>query len=73
MNRVVIGGAACPRAMMEAFESKYGVSVFHAWGMTEMSPVGTVGTLKSREAKFDFDERMGVKVKQGRASTTPSR
>jgi len=70
LKRVVIGGAACPRAMMETFERDYGVEVFHAWGMTEMSPVGTVGTLKTNEAKLPFDGRMGVKVKQGRALYT---
>lgn len=66
LKRVMIGGSACPRAMMEAFERDYDIQVFHAWGMTEMSPVGTVGTLKSKEAKLDFDGRMSIKVKQGR-------
>jgi fatty-acyl-CoA synthase len=70
LKRVVIGGAACPRAMMEAFERDYGVEVFHAWGMTEMSPVGTVGSLKAREAKLPLAERLNTKLKQGRALYT---
>ena len=41
MRRTVIGGSACPPAMMKAFQERYGVQVLHAWGMTEMSPVGT--------------------------------
>ena len=42
MNRTIIGGSACPPAMMRTFQDRYGVKVLHAWGMTEMSPVGTV-------------------------------
>ena len=42
----MIGGSACPRAMTEAFEKKYGVTVLHAWGMTEMSPIGPICALK---------------------------
>ena len=44
LNRVVIGGSACPRAMTETFEKNYGVTVIHAWGMTEMSPLGSLCT-----------------------------
>ena len=46
LKRVLIGGSACPRAMTETFERNYGVTVLHAWGMTEMSPVGTVCSIK---------------------------
>ncbi len=46
LKRVVIGGSACPRAMTEAFETKYGVTVSHAWGMTEMSPLGSFCSVK---------------------------
>ncbi|HOM12032.1 MAG TPA: 3-(methylthio)propionyl-CoA ligase [Rubrivivax sp.] len=67
MTRTVIGGSACPPAMMEAFEQKYGVHVLHAWGMTEMSPLGTVCTLKPRHLKLGAAERMAVQAKQGRA------
>jgi acyl-CoA synthetase (AMP-forming)/AMP-acid ligase II len=67
MKRTVIGGSACPPAMMEAFEQKYGVHVLHAWGMTEMSPLGTVCTLKPKHLKLSAPERMAVQAKQGRA------
>ena len=67
MKRTVIGGSACPPAMMEAFEQKYGVHVLHAWGMTEMSPLGTVCTLKPKHLKLPAAERMAVQAKQGRA------
>ena len=67
MNRTVIGGSACPPAMMEAFEQKYGVHVLHAWGMTEMSPLGTVCTLKPKHLQLSAAERMAVQAKQGRA------
>ena len=67
MKRTVIGGSACPPAMMEAFQARYGVEVLHAWGMTEMSPLGTVCTLKSRHLKLAPAERMAVQAKQGRA------
>ena len=46
LKRVVIGGSACPRAVIEEFQERYGVEVIHAWGMTEMSPLGTMCTLK---------------------------
>jgi acyl-CoA synthetase (AMP-forming)/AMP-acid ligase II len=49
MKRTVIGGSACPPAMIRAFQEKYGVHVLHAWGMTEMSPLGTVCTLQARK------------------------
>ena len=46
LRKVVIGGSACPRAMTKTFQDDYGVQVCHAWGMTEMSPLGTLGSLK---------------------------
>jgi fatty-acyl-CoA synthase len=67
MNRTVIGGSACPPAMMALFQQKYGVQVLHAWGMTEMSPLGTVCTLKPKHQAMGADERMAVQAKQGRA------
>ena len=70
LNRVTIGGSACPRAIMEAFERDHGVDVFHAWGMTEMSPIGTIGSLKPPEAALSRDEQIDVKLKQGRALFT---
>ncbi|HEY9068478.1 MAG TPA: 3-(methylthio)propionyl-CoA ligase [Burkholderiaceae bacterium] len=67
MRRTVIGGSACPPAMMTKFEERYGVSVLHAWGMTEMSPVGTVATLKSKHTGTAHDAQFAVQCKQGRA------
>jgi acyl-CoA synthetase (AMP-forming)/AMP-acid ligase II len=67
MKRTVIGGSACPPAMLRAFQDKYGVQVLHAWGMTEMSPLGTVCSLKNRHLGLSPEERMAVQFKQGRA------
>src|SRR5258708_17512006 len=53
--------------MIKAFQDDYGVEVLHAWGMTEMSPVGTVGTFKSKHAKASKEVRDGLQNKQGRA------
>ncbi len=52
MNRTVIGGSACPPAMIKLFQDKYGVDVLHAWGMTEMSPLGTACTFKQKARGF---------------------
>ncbi len=65
LKRVVIGGSACPRAMTEAFETRYGVSVNHAWGMTEMSPLGSFCSLKPETATLAGDGLYDLKVKQG--------
>jgi len=65
LKRVVIGGSAAPRAMIEAFEKKYGITVVHAWGMTEMSPLGTLGTLKPGMAELPYDKQLDYKCKQG--------
>jgi fatty-acyl-CoA synthase len=65
LERVVIGGSACPRAMIKTFEEDYGVQVFHAWGMTEMSPLGTVGSIKPQLADLKGDALLDIKQKQG--------
>jgi fatty-acyl-CoA synthase len=65
LERVIIGGSACPRAMIKAFEENYGVKVFHAWGMTEMSPLGTVGSIKPALAGLTGEALLDVKQKQG--------
>jgi acyl-CoA synthetase (AMP-forming)/AMP-acid ligase II len=67
LNRTVIGGSACPPAMIEAFREEYGVEVLHAWGMTEMSPLGTLCTLKNKHQTLPADEQMKIRLKQGRA------
>ncbi len=65
LKRVVIGGAACPRAITEKFEKTYDVRVAHAWGMTEMSPLGTLCGLKPETASLDIEGRLDLQVKQG--------
>ncbi|MFZ9137913.1 MAG: 3-(methylthio)propionyl-CoA ligase [Hylemonella sp.] len=67
LNRTVIGGSACPPAMINAFRDDYGVEVLHAWGMTEMSPLGTVCTLKNSHLKLPVAEQLKIRLKQGRA------
>ena len=67
LKRTVIGGSACPPAMITAFRDQYGVDVLHAWGMTEMSPLGTLCTLKEKHGALSEDERMKLRMKQGRA------
>ncbi|MDE2606360.1 MAG: fatty-acid--CoA ligase [Burkholderiales bacterium] len=67
LKRTVIGGSACPPAMIDAFREEYGVDVLHAWGMTEMSPLGTLCTLKNKHLKLPPAEQMKIRLKQGRA------
>ncbi|WP_374641458.1 3-(methylthio)propionyl-CoA ligase [Hydrogenophaga sp.] len=67
LTRTVIGGSACPPAMINAFNDQYGVEVLHAWGMTEMSPLGTVCTLKNAQVALPADEKLKVRLKQGRS------
>ncbi|WP_417525110.1 long-chain fatty acid--CoA ligase [Marinovum sp.] len=64
-GQVVVGGSAAPRAMIEGFETS-GVSVCHAWGMTEMSPVGTHGILNASTQALPLNERIDLQAKQGR-------
>jgi fatty-acyl-CoA synthase len=66
LKRTVIGGSACPPAMIRAFEDDFGVQVLHAWGMTEMSPLGTVNTFKHRQLGLSRPERDAIQNKQGR-------
>jgi 3-(methylthio)propionyl---CoA ligase len=66
MRRTIIGGSACPPAMMSAFEDTYGVQVIHAWGMTELSPIGTVGILKGHQQTLPVEQRRAIQAKQGR-------
>ncbi len=67
LKRTVIGGSACPPAMITAFQDEFGVEVLHAWGMTEMSPLGTLCTLKNKQLQLPKDEQMKILQKQGRA------
>ena len=65
LKRVVIGGSACPRAMTKTFQDVYGVEVIHAWGMTEMSPLGSLCTMKPEYAALAGEARLDVEMKQG--------
>jgi len=67
MRRTVIGGSACPPAMIKSFRDDYDVTVLHAWGMTEMSPLGTVCTLKPRQTSLPGDQQLAIMARQGRA------
>ena len=67
MTRTVIGGSACPPAMIKTFRDDYGVTVIHAWGMTEMSPLGTVCTLKLHQTGLSDEQQLAIMAKQGRA------
>jgi 3-(methylthio)propionyl---CoA ligase len=67
LKRTVIGGSACPPAMIDAFREEYGVEVLHAWGMTEMSPLGTLCTLKNKHLTMPAEDQMKIRLKQGRA------
>ncbi|NDG38865.1 MAG: fatty-acid--CoA ligase [Betaproteobacteria bacterium] len=67
MTRTVIGGSACPPAMIKTFRDDYGVTVLHAWGMTEMSPLGTVCTLKLHQTSLPEEQQLAIMAKQGRA------
>lgn len=66
LKNVIIGGSAAPRSMIDAFERDYGVTVNHAWGMTELSPVGTIGSMTAKTATLPWDEQLDTKCKQGR-------
>ncbi len=65
LKRVVIGGAACPRTILQKFQDDYGVTVFHAWGMTEMSPIGTIGSIKPQFSSLTGEARLDLQEKQG--------
>ncbi|HUG23399.1 3-(methylthio)propionyl-CoA ligase [Piscinibacter sp.] len=64
-KRTVIGGSACPPAMMRTLEDDFGVEVIHAWGMTEMSPIGTLSKLKAKHEALDPEARHRLLEKQG--------
>jgi fatty-acyl-CoA synthase len=70
LRRVLIGGSACPRAMIEKFEKTYGVTVAHAWGMTEMNPIGSICAIKPDYDANDYEKLLDVKSKQGAAPFT---
>ncbi|MEL6477126.1 MAG: long-chain-fatty-acid--CoA ligase [Pseudomonadota bacterium] len=65
LDRVVIGGSSCPRAVIEAFQNSYDVEVLHAWGMTETSPLGSFCTMKPEVADLPPEEKIEVQLKVG--------
>jgi acyl-CoA synthetase (AMP-forming)/AMP-acid ligase II len=67
MRRTIIGGAALPPIMLRTFEEKYDVAALHAWGMTELSPLGTACALRAKHDASDREALYHVKAKQGRA------
>jgi len=66
LQRTVIGGSACPPAMLRTFEQDYGIRVLHGWGMTEMSPLGSIGSLKNKHLTQDKEAQLRILQKQGR-------
>ncbi|MGC8508772.1 MAG: 3-(methylthio)propionyl-CoA ligase, partial [Thiomonas sp.] len=66
LQRTIIGGAAAAPAMIRAFEEELGIHVLHAWGMTEMSPLGTLCSLKNKHLALSKDAQFAIQVKQGR-------
>jgi 3-(methylthio)propionyl---CoA ligase len=60
-----IGGSACPPDMIRAFQEDYGVEVRHAWGMTEMSPVGSAGAIKPNQVSLTHEDKLAIQGKQG--------
>jgi acyl-CoA synthetase (AMP-forming)/AMP-acid ligase II len=67
LQRVVVGGSAAPRAMIEKFEALFGAYLIHAWGMSETSPLASIGTLLDRHRDLPLQQRFDLQVKQGRA------
>jgi fatty-acyl-CoA synthase len=65
LRSILVGGAACPRALMEGFRRDFGVWITHAWGMTETTPIGTVCNLKPHLATLPADQELSVRLKQG--------
>ncbi len=70
LDHVVIGGSACPPAIIRKFQDNYDVRVMHAWGMTEMSPLGTVCSLKPEYADLEGDAKVAIQSKQGHTPYT---
>src|SRR6266540_832165 len=65
LKRITSGGSAVPRSLLEAYEQRYGVQIWHAWGMTEMTPLGSVSRLKSTLERLPEAERLRYRAMQG--------
>jgi 3-(methylthio)propionyl---CoA ligase len=66
LKRLIVGGSACPPALIRAFQEEFGVRVVHAWGMTEMSPLGTVNAFKTKHDTWSNEQKFMLQAKQGR-------
>ncbi len=66
LKRTVVGGSACPPSMMQAFRDEYGVDTIHAWGMTEMSPLGSVNMPLAKHRDLPEAEQLKLRENQGR-------
>ena len=65
VRKVAVGGSACPPEIIRSFEEDFGVEVLHAWGMTEMSPIGSTGAIKRAVSGRSHREKLAIKAKQG--------
>ncbi len=70
LERVIIGGSAAPRSMIDTFKQRYGIDVVHAWGMTEMSPIGTLAQFKPGMDELPWTDQLDLRCKQGRVPYT---
>ena len=66
VRHVVIGGSAAPLSMIRAFQERHDAFVIHAWGMTELSPIGTVNSYNRRMAQLPLEQRYALQARQGR-------
>lgn len=66
LAQLLVGGSAFPTSMIQAFEEEFDIAVFHAWGMTELSPIGTNGRLLKSQNDLPPEERWAIKSAQGR-------
>jgi acyl-CoA synthetase (AMP-forming)/AMP-acid ligase II len=67
LRKMIVGGASCPPALLRAFDEELGVEIRHAWGMSELSPLGTVSTLKAKHLGLPEEAQFFLKIKQGRS------
>jgi fatty-acyl-CoA synthase len=65
LRGMIVGGSAAPQSLIEGFQRRHGLKVIHAWGMTEMAPLGTVSELSSREKRLTEEEQFAYRAKQG--------
>jgi fatty-acyl-CoA synthase len=65
LKGMVVGGSAAPRAMIEGYQERHGLKVIHAWGMTEMAPLGSISELSSEQLKLPIEQQYDYRAKQG--------